>query len=302
MNPKLAPPERSRHSAVGRWAILYAGLVASAALATGCHRQAAGGQVIATVNGQEITPQDLQAEARSNPALAQADSSTLLKRVIARALLAQAGHNRGLDRYPGYPSDIARLKQDFVAQRMARTSLKAPPTPTSADLAKVMADNPYAFARRENVTVDDITMQPPPGSVESLESLKYPSDIMARLTRLSIPNSRRTLTLDTAKVPAALAARLTSQAVGDLFFVRDGGQLAAMTVTGRTPIAARPDEEEAAATQIFQAAKVQDQIEALVSQLRSQAKIVYTNGFVPANKADASSAPKTAAPDRGATN
>jgi hypothetical protein len=125
---------------------------------------------------------------------------------------------------------------------------------------------------------------------------------MARLTRLSIPNSRRTLTLDTAKVPAALAARLTSQAVGDLFFVRDGSQLAAMTVTGRTPIAARPDEEEAAATQIFQAAKVQDQIEALVSQLRSQAKIVYTNGFVPANKADASSAPKTTAPDRGATN
>jgi len=281
---------------------MSSGFLAVAALTTGCHQQATGGQVIATVNGQEITPQDLQAEARSNPALAQADSSILLQRVVARALLAQAGHNRGLDRYPGYPSDIARLKQDFIAQRMVRSSLKATPTPSAADLAKVMADNPYAFARRESVTIDDITMQPPPGGAESLESLKYPSDIMARLTRLSIPYSRRTVTLDTAKVPAALAARLTTQAVGDLFFVRDNNELAAMTVTGRTPIAARPDEQEAAATQIFDAAKVQDQIEALVSKLRSQAKIVYTNGFVPAHKVDAPSTQTTVGADHGATN
>jgi len=264
------------------WSCLFA-----LATTTGCHQQGTGGQIIATVNGQEITPQDLQAEARSSPALAQADSSILLQRVIARALLAQAGHNRGMDRYPGYPSDMARLKQDFIAQRMVRSSLKPPPTPTSADLAKVMADNPYSFARRQSVTVDDINMQPPPGSVESLESLKYPNDIMERLARLSIPNSRKTLTLDTAKVPAALAARLSAQALGELFFVRDNNQLAAMTVTGRTPISARPDEEEAAATQIFQAAKVQAEIEALVGQLKSQAKIVYRNGFVPAHKADA---------------
>jgi EpsD family peptidyl-prolyl cis-trans isomerase len=267
-------------------------LIALAATSAACHRQGPAGQVIATVNGQEITPQDLQAEARSNPALAQADASVLLPRVIARALLAQAGHNRGMDSYPGYPSDLARLKQDFIAQRMVRASLKAPAKPTPAELAKVMADNPYSFARRQSITVDDISMQPPPGAVGSLESLKYPDDIMERLNRLSIPNNRRTLTLDTAKIPAALAARLSTQDVGALFFVRDNNELAAMTVTGRTPIAARPDEEEAAATQMFQAAKVQDEIEALVAQLKSQAKIVYRNGFVPAHKADASSPPQ----------
>jgi EpsD family peptidyl-prolyl cis-trans isomerase len=261
------------------------GLIALAAMTTGCHRQGPGGQVIATVNGQEITPQDLQAEARSNPALAKAESSVLLQRVIARALLAQAAHNRQMDRYPGYPADIARLKQDFIAQRLVRSSLKQPPTPTPADLAKVMADNPYSFARRQNVTVDDINMEPPPGAIESLEALKYPSDIMARLTRLSIPNTRRTVTLDTAKVPAALAARLSTQGLGDLFFVRNDNQLSAMTVTARTPITAPPQEQEAAATQIFQGAQVQQQIEALVAQLRSAAKIVYTNGFVPPHKA-----------------
>jgi hypothetical protein len=260
-----------------------------ATVASGCHPQQPGGQVIATVNGQEITPQDLQAEARSNPELAKADSSILLQRVIARALLAQAAHSRGMDRYPGYPSDMARLKQDFIAQRLVRSSLKQPPTPTPADLAKVMADNPYSFAHRQNVTVDEIDMQPPPGSLESLESLKYPSDIMARLTRLSIPNSRRTLTLDTAKVPAALAARLSTEGLGDLFFVRNDSALAAMTVTARTPITPPPQEQEAAATQIFQGGKIQQQIEALVAQLRSTAKIAYTNGFVPAHKVDASS-------------
>jgi hypothetical protein len=292
VKPELTLLKTSRTSATRRWGLLCSGLVALAALTAGCHQQGGGGQVLATVNGQEITPQDLQAEARSNPGLAKADSSVLLQRVIARALLAQAGHNRGMDRYPGYPSDIARLKQDFIAQRMARSSLKAPPTPTAADLAKVMADNPYSFARRQNVTVDDITMQPPPGSAESLESLKYPSDIMARLTRLSIPNSRRTVTLDTAKIPAALAARLSTESVGDLFFVRNDNELAAMTVTARTPVVTPPEEQQAAATQIFQSAKVQDEIEALVGQLRASAKIVYTNGFVPPHKAEASSTQK----------
>jgi hypothetical protein len=257
-------------------------------LTASCSEQGTKGQVIATVNGQEITPQDLQAEARSSAALAKADSSILLQRVIARALLAQAAHNRAMDRYPGYPADVARLKQDLIAQRLVRSSLKPPPTPTSADLAKVMADNPYTFARRESVTVDDINMLPPPGSVETLESLKYPSDIMARLTRLSIPNSRRTLTFDTAKVPAPLAARLSTAPVGELFFVRNDNELSAMTVLERSPSAQPPEEAAATATQIFEGVKVQQQIEALVGQLRSQAKIVYTNGFVPAHKAQAS--------------
>jgi hypothetical protein len=271
-----------------------------AVLAAGCTQQGTKGQVIATVNGQEITPQDLQAEARSSAALAQADSSILLQRVIARALLAQAGHSRGMDRYPGFPSDIARLKQDLIAQRMLRSSLKPPPAPTSADLAKIMAANPYTFAQRQKVTVDDINMQPPAGSIESLESLKYPSDIMARLTRLSIPNSRRTVTLDTAKAPAPLAARLSTAPIGELFFVHDDNQLAAMTVVDRSPNPTPPEEAAAAATQIFEGAKVQGEVEALVAQLRSQAKIVYTNGFVPAHKSDAAVAPTNVAAPAGA--
>jgi len=268
-------------------------------LASGCTQQGAKGQVIATVNGQEITPQDLQAEARSSASLAQADSSVLLQRVIARTLLAQAGHSRGMDRYPGFPSDIARLKQDLIAQRMLRSSLKTPPTPTSADLEKIMANNPYMFAHRQKVTVDDINMQPPPGSFESLESLKYPTDIMARLTRLSIPNSRRTVTLDTAKAPALLAAKLATAPIGELFFIHNNNELAAMTVIDRSPVQTPPEEAAAAATQIFESAKVQGQVEALVGQLRSQAKIVYTNGFVPAHKADAAVTQTTATPESG---
>jgi len=273
-----------------------------AVLTAGCSQQGTKGQVIATVNGQEITPQDLQAEARSSAALAQAESSVLLQRVVARALLAQAAHARGVDRYPGYPSDLARLKQDLIAQRLVRSSLKPPPTPTSADLAKIMAENPYSFARRQSVTVDDINMQPPPGDMESLESLKYPSDIMARLARLSIPNNRRTLTLDTAKVPTPLAARLSTAPVGELFFVRNEGQLSAMTVLERSPNAPPPDEAAATATQIFQGSKIQAQIEALVAQLRSQAKIVYTNGFVAAQKPNGSAQQTLGGPDRGPPN
>jgi EpsD family peptidyl-prolyl cis-trans isomerase len=268
-------------------------LIALALLATGCSPSAPKGQVIATVNGVEITPQDLQAEARSNPALASADSSVLLQRVIARELMAQAAHKQGMDRYPGYPSDIARLKQEFIAQRLAHAVVKPPSAPTAADLAKVMAENPYAFAQRQNVTVDDISMSPPESTVASFESLKYPSDVIGRLARLNTPYSRRTLTLDTAKVPAALAARLATAPEGEMFFVRNENQLAAMTVTGRAPISTPPDEAAASATKLFESAQVQQQIQGLIGQLRAKAKIVYTNGFVPPHKTDSPSTKNT---------
>lgn len=293
MKPELTLLKTSRTSATRRWGLLCSGLVALAALTAGCHQQGGGGQVLATVNGQEITPQDLQAEARSNPGLAKADSSVLLQRVIARALLAQAGHNRGMDRYPGYPSDIARLKQEFIAQRLAHAVVKPPSAPTAADLAKVMAENPYAFAQRQNVTVDDISMSPPESTVASFESLKYPSDVIGRLARLNTPYSRRTLTLDTAKVPAALAARLATAPEGEMFFVRNENQLAAMTVTGRAPISTPPDEAAASATKLFESAQVQQQIQGLIGQLRAKAKIVYTNGFVPPHKTDSPSTKNT---------
>jgi hypothetical protein len=271
-------------------------------LTTGCSQHGIKGQVIATVNGQEITPQDLQAEARSSPTLAGADSSILLQRVVARTLLAQAAHNQGVDNYPGYPSDIARLKQEFIAQRFARASLKTPPAPTPAELAKVMADNPYAFAQRQNVTIDDLTMQPPASAVASLVTLKYPADVITRLTRLNIPYSRRTVTLDTAKVPGPLAARLAMEPIGELFFVRNDTQLAAMTVTGRAPIVAPPEVATASATQIFEGAKVQQQIRDLVGHLRAQAKIVYGNGFVPPKGAEGGAALNAVGSTPGATN
>jgi len=277
-------------------------LVAVVLLAAGCSKPGIKGQVIATVNGQEITPQDLQAEARSSPTLASADSSVLLQRVVARTLLAQAGHAKGLDSYPGYPSDIARLKQDFLAQRFARSSLKPPSAPTPADLAKVMADNPYSFVQRLNVTIDDLTMQPPATAVPSLVTLKDSADVITRLTRLNIPYNRRTVTLDTAKVPAPLAARLATATAGELFFVRNDSQLAAMTVTGRAPIVAPPGVAAASATQIFEGAKVQQQIRDLVGRLRADAKIAYGNGFVPPKGAESATALNAVGSTPGVTN
>ncbi len=285
-----------------RRAPIAACVVAVALLAAGCSQSGVKGQVIATVNGQEITPQDLQAEARSNPVLAGADSSVLLQRVIARTLLAQAAHKQGLDSYPGYPSDIARLKQDFLAQRMARASLKPPAAPTSAEMDKVMAANPYSFAQREDITIDDLTMQPPASSLTSLESLKNPNDVIARLTQLSIPYHRRTMTLDTAKVPAALAARLSTAPTGQMFFVRNDSQLAAMTIIQRAPLATPPEDAAANATQLFESDKVQQQIQALVGRLRAEAKVVYGNGFVPPHGAEGPATANTVGPNPAATN
>jgi hypothetical protein len=163
-----------------------------------------------------------------------------------------------------------------------------------------MAANPYAFAQRQNITIDDLTMQPPASSLTSLESLKNPDDVIARLAQLSIPYHRRTMTLDTAKVPAALAARLSTAPAGQMFFVRNDSQLAAMTVIKRAPLPTPPEDATANATQLYESEKVQQQIEALVGRLRADAKIVYGNGFVPPKGAEAPTTANTVGPNPAA--
>src|SRR5277367_6372562 len=91
-------------------AISICGVLASLAMAAGCSPHGPNGQVVATVNGQEITTQDLAAEARSSNQGGAATKQSLLQAVIGRVLLAQEAHALQLDQTPGYPSDVTRMQ------------------------------------------------------------------------------------------------------------------------------------------------------------------------------------------------
>ena len=126
------------------------------ALLARSHPHPLTGQVLATVSGQEVTEQDLAAEAQAEGRPdALPDRSRLLDIVITRLLLAQAAHARGLDRAPAFPAARARADAQLLAEQIIRRT--RPAEPTKAELQGYIAGRPYAFANRVTLTLNKLT-------------------------------------------------------------------------------------------------------------------------------------------------
>ena len=237
------------------------------------------GQVVAVVNGQEVTFQDLSAQARMDGAN-QPNSKVLLQKVIGRMLLAQEAHQKGLDRYPGFPSDMTALKQNFLAQKEVRASVKPTPTPSGSQIAAFMSAHPALFARRAKVQLTEITIHDGIDR-KSLQGPESMDQLERKLTSLNVAFDRRQQQVDTAEIPAALAARVLDSADGTLTFIDGPRETLAFTVTGRTPVSLPPDAEQALAVRLIQQQAGQQQVNTLLQAQESRAHIAYQKGFAP---------------------
>ncbi len=280
-------PARGRAARVGL--CLAASVFAFAAV--GCKGQAPAGQVVATVNGKEITSQDLLAEGRATGARGHQDPRPLLQQVIARVLLAQYAHDHKLDAYPGYPSDMLRMQQDFLARRALQSVVKNPPAPSASDIAAFEAARPYSFASRARLQVDEIRFQ----TSDNLKSVMGADDmpgLVSRLKGLNTPFQRQTRTLDTAELPSGMVAQVLATPNGKLMLIRQGDGVVGMAILQRDPLVLPADQQDAIAAQMITRAAIQREADTQVVSLRNAAKITYQPGFAP--QAASGAAPATA--------
>ena len=186
---------------------LMVAMVAAGLVLADCKAQAPKGQVVAVVNGQEITGQDLAAEARASGAQQGQTPALVLQRVVARVLLAQSARADGLDRYPGYPSDLARIQQDFLAQKVLKTTVKPPVKPTPQSLSAFIDAHPNIFKDRMRLQADEIKFRSS-DDMKSLNGADTLASVASRLQSLNVPFTRETRTIDTAELPPPLAEKL----------------------------------------------------------------------------------------------
>lgn len=244
-----------------------------------CKPAGPSGEVVATVNGKEITNQDLVAEARAgnNP---HPDRRALLQEVVARVLLSQSAHEQKLDAYPGYPSDLVRIQQSFLAEKALQKLLKAPAPPTPAAIAAFEAANPYLFASRAKLGLNEIRFE----TSDNMKSLQGADDLAAVIAKLKAVNAtfeQKTQTMDTAQMPAALSAHLVDAPLNQLQFFREGNTVLGVVVVARDPITLTPDQNAAIATQLMVKGAAENQVKAAVDQLKAKANIVYQKGYAP---------------------
>ncbi len=278
------------------------GLVATIALGValaGCSKKPTD-QVVAIVNGEEISLPELNAELGQAQVPAGVDKKLvqqqLLQRLVDRRLLAQAAKETGLDRDPAFIVEQRRVNESLLVEKLAKRTNDSIPVPTAAEVDKFMASNPSLFAGRQIYGVDQIAFATPadPTRLAALEPAKTQAEVIAVLQKLNIPFQRANRAVDSASVPPEQMQKILSLPKGEPFVVPSNGQVTVNVITGSKPEPLPAADARAAAVRVLRSQSLSKLGEARLKEARTKAKIEYQTGFAPPAKPGAAAAPAAA--------
>ncbi len=211
-------------------------ILASAAVAlltlAGCDKSAKTpeGQVVATVDGKDVTIHELNAEIgqipnRGGDAPRKLVESVALARVIERKMLADEAGKRKLDKNPQFLLAKQRTDETLLVQALqADIQQKVKPAPRET-AQKYVSDNPQIFGDRKIFTLDQIQFLRPANIDQlPLKDAKTMAEVEKILIDANLEYRRAPQQLDTLTVNPALTTeinKLSSAANAEPFMFAD---------------------------------------------------------------------------------
>lgn len=265
------------------------------------------GQVVATVNGDDITIHELNSELALARPPADVPRKTVeqvvLARVVERKMLADVARQRGLDKNPNFLLAERRVDDGLLVQALQSDIAKKVPVPTREAAEKYIDAHPDQFAQRKIYTIDQIQfLRPTNLATLGLEPAKTMGDVAQVLTGAKIEFRRNTATVDALTVNPALVAeigKIVARNPQEVFMFADqpqGAPAPVMYVNKITDTKVTPFTGEPAislAQQVLQRDNIQKALVDNLTQFKAAAdpKIKYAAGYGP---------PPTAKPVTGA--
>ncbi|MFY7835172.1 MAG: EpsD family peptidyl-prolyl cis-trans isomerase [Novosphingobium sp.] len=269
--------------------------------ALGLSLQACGGeptgQVVAIVNGEEITQAELNAEIAELPGALAGDKDAIrrqvLQQIIDRRLMAQVAKEEGFDRDPEYLSRERRMREGLLVQMYGQKQAESVRVPDSASVKKYLAANPGKFTERANYLVDQIVFDMPgdPKVLKALESAKTLADVEQILGLFKVKFARGANSLDTINVPTPVLKQILALPPGEPFVIPGQGRVSVSVITGRQPVPTNEQEAAPLAAQEMRSESLGKLLQTRLSEARAKADISYQEGLAPAPKQGAA-APK----------
>ena len=279
-----------------------AGLLATTAIIGGCNKSTPSGQVAATVNGKEVTLQEINAELQAANLPPTADKKTvqreLLQRIIERKLLVDAATEKGIDKTPEYQTQKRRADELLLVQLYAKQQLTAVPVPSTTDVQNFMTQHGNVFGAREQLTLGQIRF-PTPADVTKLEVLKkdHTLDAVAQtLSGMGIKSERSQVGLDSGSVPTEIMKKIDGLPQGEPFVIPQPGIITVNVILSRRPQAIDNSKARPAAVAAWRQEKFGELLTKQINSLKAGAKINYQNGFGPPAASPAPGAPAPAKP------
>jgi EpsD family peptidyl-prolyl cis-trans isomerase len=269
--------------------MMFAGQAVILLLLGGCEKTA-GGQVVAVVNGEEITQQDLNGELQGATIPAGVDKSQalgqVLQQIVDRKLLVQEAKAQGLDKSPEYLAQVRRSQDGLMINLLASKATKGISLPDGAAVDRYIATNPTMFSARRRYSLDQITFPQPanPKILKDLGPAHSLDSIAAILSANGVQFSRGKGQLDTATLPPAVANRLAALPSGEPFLVPDKGRMVASVITATQAFPTPEQEAKPAAVNLMRQQSLSEAMLRQLEKARASAKIDYKPGFAPAKR------------------
>lgn len=277
--------------------ILSSSALLAIVLATSACQKKAEGQVVAVVNGEEITLNELNAEISELNLPANADKQAaraqILQKMIDRRLLAQAAKEAGIDRDPNFISQERRMDEQLLVSMYGKKAMDTVPVPSTAEADKFIAGHPAMFADRTRYSLNQLQFDVPadPTRLKELESAHTLEEVAAKLTAMGISYEQGKGVIDSAVLPPQVMARITSLPPGEPFIIPSGGKVVVNVVTGSEKVPMTPDKARPVAVQAMRAENLNKIGEDRLKEAKAKAKIDYQSGYEPSKPAEPAAAP-----------
>jgi EpsD family peptidyl-prolyl cis-trans isomerase len=274
-------------------------LLAAAALTlSACSKDEKGpeGQVVATIDGKDVTIHEVNAEITGMGAQAQSAPRKLveavaLSRVVERKMLAIEARNRKLDQSPQFVLAKARADENLLVQALqADVAGKVQQTPREA-AQKFISDNPIMFGDRRIMTLDQIQfLRSPKAAALPLKDAKTMQQVEQLLLDANIEYRRAPQQIDTLVLDPRLSKEFVAMnrgPGGEPFMYTDqpqGAPAPVVFVNVISEMKTNPFIGEQAITyaqQVMQRQEVGKKLQAELTRLReaNKAKITYAKGY-----------------------
>ncbi|MDB5423436.1 MAG: hypothetical protein JWQ29_852 [Phenylobacterium sp.] len=265
------------------------------------------GQVVATVNGEEITSLQLRQEmggfSSRDPKIVKLAQQQALQQIIMRRLLAQKAKADKLDKTSDYTLQVQRGEEALLAQSYQRKVASSVPAPTRADADAYIAANPGRFAGRRVLVVDQVIAPQSRIPPEKFKALNTLEEIKALYQQEGAPYQENVASFDTLSADPRLVQQVDKLPPGEVFVVPQNGALIFNRISSSKSVPFTGDAAVAYATNAVRTQRAQDAVRTRMETIRKEAesKIVYNAAFKPPPPAKAAAAPAAAAPAAPAT-
>lgn len=285
----------------------HAAIVLSALALAGCGSdEAPSGQVVATVDGVEITQSELNAELGGRRAPTAEGQKQLqlavLNQMVARVLLANAAKEQGLDKTPEAAIAKQRAEQLALIEMLQKKLGASAPQVSADEVAQFVASNSELFANRRLYVVDQIIVpSPPPQLLKGLEPVQTWDEAKAELAKYNLPANSTVGVIDVLTVAPQFAKQVAALPANAVFIVPAQGSIRINHIRESQPAPVSGDSANRLAKEMLvqrrTGQQVQDAIGKILTEGRS--KVKFSPAFQPPAAKDGQPAPGQAAKTDG---